>query len=95
MKARKVWEYKCDEQFLGIELGSLINSLQQILVYTKSGKIFIFSLKGEKLLEEEISHKSPIWDVLIHDINNDGKNEILIAGLDGLLRVFKQKLLIL
>ncbi|MFX1257602.1 MAG: hypothetical protein ACFFAN_07080, partial [Promethearchaeota archaeon] len=28
----------------------------------------------------------------INDINNDGRNEIIIGGLDGLLRVFKCKL---
>jgi WD40 repeat protein len=95
LKIKKIWDCNCDEQFLGLEIGTLIGDTQQILTFTKSGKIMVFSIDGKILLEEDISLDKPIWNAKICDIDNDGNNEILIAGLDGLLRVFKNRSLTL
>ena len=91
MKIQKIWDFNREEQFLGLEIGTLKINTKQILTFTKSGKIMVFSIDGELLLEEEISPNIPLWNVKISDIDNDGNNEIIIAGLDGLLRVFKNK----
>ena len=95
MKIQKFWDFTSNEEILGLEIGNLTKNTRQLLAYTNFGKILIFSFDGDKLLEEEISQNAPIWSVKIHDIDNDGRNEIIIAAYDGLLRVFKYKLPIL
>ena len=90
MNIEKIWDFNANEQLLGVELGTLIEgNNKQIITYTKSGKILIFSLNGKLLLKEEITQKTPIWKALIYDIDNDGKEELLLGGMDGVLRVFK------
>ena len=49
----------------------------------------IFSIDGELLSEEKITENSPIWNFQIRDINKDGKEELILGGMDGLLRVFQ------
>jgi WD40 repeat protein len=92
LKIEKIWDFNTDEQFLGVELGTLTESSnKQIITYTKSGKILIFSLNGKLLFKDEITQNTPIWKALLYDIDNDGKEELLLGGMDGLLRAFKCK----
>ncbi|MBY9017607.1 MAG: hypothetical protein KGD66_02135 [Candidatus Lokiarchaeota archaeon] len=87
MRIQKIWDYKCDEQFLGLELGDLTNNnKQEIIAFSKSGKIYIFSLDGRLLFEDEISENTPIWNLKIDRI--DDGNKLIIGGLDGILRIF-------
>jgi WD40 repeat protein len=87
-----LWNNKFDDPILGIELGDINNNdSTEIVAYTKTGKIIIISLMGSVLLEETISDGSAIWCLKIHDIDKDGKNEIILGGMDGILRVFKCK----
>ncbi|MFX1434939.1 MAG: hypothetical protein ACFFB1_14290 [Promethearchaeota archaeon] len=92
MNIEKIWDFNANEQLLGVELGNLIEgNNKQIITYTKSGKILIFSLNGKLLFKDEITKNTPIWKALIYDIDNDGKEELLLGGMDGVLRVFKYK----
>ncbi|MFX1500231.1 MAG: hypothetical protein ACFFDH_04615, partial [Promethearchaeota archaeon] len=34
---------------------------------------------------------SPLWHMRIHDIDNDGRHELVLGGIDGILRIFKCK----
>jgi len=90
LKIEKIWDFNTNEQLLGVELGTLIEgNNKQIITHTKSGKILIFTLNGKLLFKDEITQNTPIWKALIYDIDNDGKEELLLGGMDGVLRVFK------
>ena len=90
MKVEKLWNLKCNEPILGIKLGDLNNNGQiEVVAYTKSGKLLIISLSGTILQQVVISQNSPIWHLEINDINNDNLNELIIGGLDGVLKTFK------
>ncbi|MFW9929644.1 MAG: WD40 repeat domain-containing protein, partial [Candidatus Thorarchaeota archaeon] len=41
------------------------------------------------IFEDQISENSPIWNLEICDVNNDGIEELILGGMDGLLRVFQ------
>ena len=89
MRIHKIWDYKCDEQFLGLELGDLTNNnKQEIIAFSKSGKIYIFSSDGRLLVEEEITEKTPIWNLIIDEKDETNGKKLIIGGLDGLLRIF-------
>lgn len=89
MRIQKIWDYKCDEQILGLEMGDFTsNNKQEIIVFSKSGKIYIFSLDGKLLFDEEITDNSPIWNLIIEDIDENNGQKVIIGGLDGLLRIF-------
>ncbi|MFX0137655.1 MAG: hypothetical protein ACFFDN_28710 [Candidatus Hodarchaeota archaeon] len=90
MKVKEFWNFKYDEPILGIELGDINNNGQiEIVAYTKAGTLLILSLRGDLLHKELISKDSPIWHLRIYDINKDGKNELILGGMDGILRIFK------
>jgi len=90
LKVEKLWNLKCKEPVLGIKLGDINNNGQiEAVAYTKSGKLLIISLNGTILRQVIISQNSPIWHLEINDINNDNKNELIIGGLDGVLKTFK------
>ena len=75
---------------MGISIGTLTHSKNTIiLVYTKFGKILLFSSNGQIILEQNITENKAIWSGIIEDIDNDGELELILGGLDGLLRVFK------
>ena len=83
------WDFCFSESILGIEIGDINNNGQnEIIAFSKSGKLLIFSLSGKKITELEISENSSIWQARICDIDRDNKNEVILAGLDGLLRTF-------
>jgi len=87
---KKQWEFHVHESILGIEIGDINNNGQnEIIGFSKSGKLLIISLSGKKITELEISENSSIWQAKICDIDNDNKNEVVFGGLDGLLRTFK------
>ncbi|MFX1315319.1 MAG: hypothetical protein ACFE9T_05610 [Promethearchaeota archaeon] len=93
MKAKELWRFKYNESILGIELGDINSNGQiEIIAYTKTGKILTFSLDGKLVCEKEISKNKSIWLAIIYDINKDGKQEIILGGMDGILRVFKSDL---
>lgn len=93
MKVLEIWRFKDAESILGIDVGDINNNGQnEIIAYSKSGKILIISLEGKLLHKAQISEKKSIWQVHIYDIDNDGENEIILAGLDGILRTFKSDL---
>ncbi|NVM44612.1 MAG: hypothetical protein HWN79_06830 [Candidatus Lokiarchaeota archaeon] len=84
------WEFHFSEPILGVEIGDINNNGQlEIIGFSKSGKLLIFSINGKKIIELEISENSSIWQAKICDIDRDNKNELLLGGLDGLLRTFK------
>ncbi|NHJ22522.1 MAG: WD40 repeat domain-containing protein [Candidatus Lokiarchaeota archaeon] len=84
------WDFHSNESILGIEIGDLNNNgHNEILGFTNSGKLLILSLTGKKINELEITENSSLWQVKIFDIDHDDKNEVVLAGLDGLLRTFK------
>jgi len=90
LKIHELWKYKHNEPILGLELGDINNNGQtELLAYSKSGNILIISLDGRLIQKEEIFKKSSIWCAKISDIDKDGKNELLIGGMDGILKVFK------
>ncbi|MFX0041388.1 MAG: PQQ-binding-like beta-propeller repeat protein [Candidatus Hodarchaeota archaeon] len=89
MKVKELWRVKYNDPILGIEFGDINNnSHKEVIAYTKTGKILIISLKGKLLREEQITENSSIWQAHICDINNDGKKEIILIGIDGVLRIF-------
>ncbi|MFX1355775.1 MAG: FG-GAP-like repeat-containing protein [Promethearchaeota archaeon] len=90
MKIKKVWEFNAKEQLLGLELGFLLEqNIKLLITYSKSGKLWIFNLEGLRLYDDNITQNSPIWCCKFFDIDDDGNYELLLGGLDGLLRVFK------
>ena len=90
MKLIEKWTFKYDEPILSAKLSAPTNTnTKTLFVSTKSGKILILDLNGNLLIEEEIIENSPIWKLDICDLNNDGNEELILGGMDGLLRVFK------
>ncbi|MBY9003640.1 MAG: WD40 repeat domain-containing protein [Candidatus Lokiarchaeota archaeon] len=89
MRIQKIWDYKCNDQLLGLKLGDLTNNnKQEIIVFSKSGKMYIFSLDGRLLFEDEITENTPIWNLIIDDMNENDRKKLIMGGLDGLLRIF-------
>ena len=90
MKIKKNWYFDTKDQLLGLELGFLPELDKNLLYsYTKSGKILIFNLAGLRLYDENITQNTPIWCCKFYDIDKDGQYELLLGGLDGILRIFK------
>jgi len=90
LKEKEIWNFKTNDQILGIELGDLNeNNQKEIVAYTKSGMILLISQDGKLLSKEKITQDTPIWEVKVCDIDRIGKNQLIIGGLDGLLRVFQ------
>ena len=84
------WHCKIDEPILQIAIGDVNNNGQyEIIAASKSGRLLILSLTGKVLADKKITEKSSIWNIEVRDIDNDNRNEIILAGLDGLLRVFR------
>jgi len=87
---KEQWDFHSSEPILGIEIGDVNNNGQnEIIGFSKSGKLLIISLGGKIITELEISENSSIWQAKICDIDHDNKNEVILGGLDGLLRTFK------
>jgi len=84
------WQYRIEEPILQIEIGDVNNNGQnEIIAALKSGRLLILSLTGKVLADKKITKKSSIWKMEVRDIDDDNKNEVILAGLDGLLRTFK------
>ncbi len=89
MRIQKIWNYKCHKQILGLKTGDFTsNNNQEIIAFSRSGKIYIFSLEGQLLFDAEIIDNSPIWNLVIGDIDENNCHKVIIGGLDGLLRTF-------
>jgi len=89
LRIRKIWDYKIIGQFLGLEIGDYtFNNKQEIMAFSKSGKIYTFSLDGKLLFDVEITENSPIWNIIIDDVDENCVQKVIIGGLDGLLRIF-------
>ena len=89
MNYEELWSFQYNAPILGIEIVDINgNGQKEILAYTKTGTVLIISLEGKLLSEQQITENSSIWCVKIADLSKDGKNEIILGGLDGLLRVF-------
>jgi WD40 repeat protein len=87
---KKVWNYNAKEQVMGVAIGNLSQDQKShILAFTKFGKVLIFSLFGDLLLGKTVTDKLAIWEGIIEDLDYDHKGEIILGGLDGLLRIFK------
>ncbi|MFX1327424.1 MAG: hypothetical protein ACFE91_04685 [Promethearchaeota archaeon] len=90
MKIREFWKYKYSGSIYGIESADINgNGQKEIIAYSKTGVQFIISQNGKLLFQKIISKNSPILHSKIYDIDNDGKNEIILGGMDGILRIFK------
>ncbi|MHA1670125.1 MAG: WD40 repeat domain-containing protein [Promethearchaeota archaeon] len=89
MKVSNYWNYKINDQVLGLELGDFTaNKKQEIIAFSKSGKIYILSLDGKLLFEDEITENTPIWNLIIDEKDEVIGKKLIIGGLDGLLRIF-------
>jgi len=90
MREKEAWNLNTNERILGIELEDITEDNQkEIIAYTKSGDILVISQDGKILSKDKITKNTPIWNVKLCDIDSDGKKELIIGGLDGLLRVFR------
>ncbi len=90
MIANKLWNYHVNEPVLGIELIKNSGSDQTyIIAYGKGGTLLILSAEGKLLFEDQVTEGSSIWCANWGDIDNDGKQELILGALDGLLRAFK------
>ena len=90
MKISNLWNYDANEQILGLEIDDLTkDGKNEIIAYSKSGKIYILSSEGQILSSKTITDKSPIWILKISDIYKNLNAEMLIGALDGLLRAFR------
>ena len=90
MEILNSWNYSTNEQILGLEISDLTkDGRNEIITYSKSGKIYILSSDGQLLSSETITDKSAIWTLKISDIMQDLNDEMLIGALDGVLRVFQ------
>ena len=90
MPLKELWNFKHEAPILGIEIADLNgNGQEEILAYSKIGTVLILSLEGVLLTTHEITEKSSIWCAKIADLNNDGKNDLILGGFDGLLRAFQ------
>jgi WD40 repeat protein len=84
------WQCQIDEPILQIEIGDINNNgHKEIIAALKSGRLLILSLTGKVLADKKITKKSSIWKIEVRDIDDDNKSELILGGLDGLLRVFK------
>jgi WD40 repeat protein len=93
VQVKELWNFKHNESILGIELADINNNgVVEIIAFTRNGKLLFLSLNGKLLHQEVISKDSPIWHLKIYDINNDGNEELILGGMDGVLRTFKCKL---
>jgi len=90
LKAKELWNFKYNAPILGIEVADLNGNGQiEIIAYTKNGILLIISLNGKLLHKEIISKDSPLWHLKIYDINEDGRYELILGGMDGIVRIFK------
>ncbi|TFG20558.1 MAG: hypothetical protein EU533_06035 [Promethearchaeota archaeon] len=90
MKLLNSWNFKTEEQILGLILTDLTkDGVNEILGYSNSGNIYIFSLEGKILKKENITENSPIWCAKISEITQDISNNLYVGALDGLLRTFQ------
>ena len=84
MKVKSVWQIKDKDSILGLEMGDLNqNGIDEIIAFTKSGKLYIFDLDGKVLFEDNLTKNESIWCAKVY------RGRLIIGGLDGLLRVFK------
>ncbi len=90
MQAKELWNFKYTESILGIELGDINNNGElEIVACTRTGKLLFLTQNGKLIHQEIISKDKPIWHIKIVDIDKDGENELILGGMDGVLRTFK------
>ncbi|MBN1216991.1 MAG: hypothetical protein JXA99_16335, partial [Candidatus Lokiarchaeota archaeon] len=61
------------------------------ICYTNMGELIFLDIFGNFIKSEIILEKKPIHCIKIKDLNNNGFQEILIGGFDGILRIFTIK----
>ncbi|MFX0004885.1 MAG: PQQ-binding-like beta-propeller repeat protein [Candidatus Hodarchaeota archaeon] len=90
MRVIEFWNVKLNEAILGIEIGDINNNgNKEIVGFTRTGALLILSQNGEIIQKKVILKEIPIWHLKIYDLDNDGKNEIILGGMDGVLRTYK------
>ncbi len=90
MKFKELWNFSYNAPILGIEIVDINNNGKlEIIAYTKTGIILFISLNGKLLHKEIISKDSSLWHLKIYDIDDDGRYELIIGGMDGIVRIFK------
>ncbi len=90
LEAKELWNFKYNASILGIEIADINGNGQiEIIAYTKNGIILFISLNGKLLHKEIISKDSSLWHLKIYDIDDDGRYELILGGMDGILRIFK------
>jgi len=88
LKAKELWNFKYNAPILGIELADInANGQIEIIAYTKTGILLFISLSGKLLHKEVISKDSSLWHLKIYDIDDDGRYELILGGMDGILRI--------
>lgn len=90
MQLEKEWSFSYKESLLGVKFfKSIKNQKKMLFAHTKSGYLLVLNLKGNLIFDDQISENSPIWNLEICDVNNDGIEELILGGMDGLLRGFQ------
>ncbi|UCC20390.1 MAG: hypothetical protein JSV62_03620 [Promethearchaeota archaeon] len=90
MKIKELWNFKYSEPILGIEIADINHNGQvEIIAHTKTGTLLFISQSGKILHQELILKESPIWHLKIYDINADGHKELILGGMDGVLKIYK------
>ena len=90
MKVKELWNFKYNAPIHGIEVADInSNGQKEIIAYTKDGILLFISLNGKLLHKEIISKDSSLWHLKIYDIDNDGRYELIMGGMDGIVRIFK------
>ncbi|MBY8981754.1 MAG: WD40 repeat domain-containing protein [Candidatus Lokiarchaeota archaeon] len=89
---KKSWCYFHKNSVLGFVAFKLKkNNEKVILNYTNKGELLFLNLVGKLTKEMSITDKSAILFVKVSDINNDGFQELILGGIDGVLRFYKIK----
>ncbi|MBY9005254.1 MAG: WD40 repeat domain-containing protein [Candidatus Lokiarchaeota archaeon] len=89
---KKNWSHYHNSSILGISILNLKSKEKKILIcYTNTGELLFLDFFGNLIQHKSITDKKAIHCVKVLDINNDGYQEIVIGGVDGILRVFTVK----
>ncbi len=86
---KRFWYYLYKKPILGFLITKIIKKRESVILsYSKTGEIIFLDLNGRFIREESITEKKAIYSVKVLDINNDGCQELILGGMDGILRVF-------
>jgi outer membrane protein assembly factor BamB len=87
---KKIWTHKASSPILKLLCQDINGDGEpEIIAFSQEGDIIILNAEGTLLFSDEITKNSAIYTAKIWDINSDGKLELIVGAIDGLLRVFQ------